>query len=127
MQNIAMVENSNWIHSSKERLNSSITHERISTSLEKQITSNAMITQNVMVKCSRKHQRKSLDEGHGCESQGTVQVHHVVCQAISDELQQQHRRNSRKSLRRSVTSIQAEHWVNQPDASSREIIQTQNN
>ena len=78
MQNIAMDENSNRIHSSKERLNSSITHKRISTSLETQSTSNAVITQNVMVKCSRKHQRKSFHEGHGCESQGTVQVHHVV-------------------------------------------------
>ena len=73
MQNNVMDENSNRIHSSKERLNS-----RISTSLEMQSTSNAMITQNVMVKCSRKHQRKSFDEGHGCESQGAVQVHHVV-------------------------------------------------
>ena len=72
MQNIAMDENSNRIHS-KERLNSSTT-----TSLEMQSTSNAMITQNVMVKCSRKHQRKSFDEGHECGSQGTVQVHHVV-------------------------------------------------
>ena len=78
MQNIAMDENSNRIHSSKERLNSSTSYERISTSLEMQNTSNAVITQNVMVKCSRKHQRKSFDEGHGCESQGTVQVHHVV-------------------------------------------------
>ena len=78
MQNIAMDENSNRIHSSKERLNSSTTYKRILTSLETQSTSNAMITQNVMVKCSRKHQRKSFDEGHGCESQGTVQVHHVV-------------------------------------------------
>ena len=26
-----------------------------------------------------------------------------------------------KSFRRSVTSVQAEHWVNQPDATSREI------
>ena len=63
MQNNVMDENSNRIHSSKERLNSSITHKRISTSLEMQSTSNAMITQNVMVKCSRKHQRKSFDEG----------------------------------------------------------------
>ena len=86
MQNIAMDENSNRIHSSKERLNSSITHKRISTSLEMQSTSNAVITQNVMVKCSRRHQRKSFDEGHGCESQGAVQVHHMVWQAISDEL-----------------------------------------
>ena len=88
MQNNVMDENSNRIHSSKERLNnSSTTHERISTSLEMQSTSNAVITQNVMVKCSRKHQRKSFDEGHECESQGAVQVHHMVWQAISDELQ----------------------------------------
>ena len=73
-----MDENSNRIHSSKERLNSSITYKRISTSLEMQSTSNAVITRNVMVKCSRKHQGKSFDEGHECESQGTVQVHHVV-------------------------------------------------
>ena len=78
MQNIVMDENNNRIHSSKERLNSSIAYERILTSLETQSTSNAMITQNVMVKCSRKHQRKSFDEGHECGSQGTVQVHHVV-------------------------------------------------
>ena len=45
-----MDENSNRTHSSKERLNSSITHKRISTSLEMQSTSNAVITQNVMVK-----------------------------------------------------------------------------
>ena len=78
MQNIAMDENSNKIRSSKERLHSSTTYERISTSLEMQSTSYAMITQNVMVKCSKKHQRKSFDEGHECESQGTVQVHHVA-------------------------------------------------
>ena len=78
MQSNAMDDNSNRIHSSKERLNSSTTHERISTSLETQSTSNAMITRNVMEKCSRKHQRKPFDEGHGCESQGAVQVHHVV-------------------------------------------------
>ena len=78
MQNIAMDANSNRIHSSKERLNSSITHKRISTSLEMQSTSNAVITQSVMVKCSRKHQRKSFDEGHECGSQGAVQVHHVA-------------------------------------------------
>ena len=86
MQNIAMDESSNRIHSSKERLNSSITHKRISTSLEMQSTSNAVTTQNVMVKCSRRHQRNSFDEGHECESQGAVQVHHMVWQAISDEL-----------------------------------------
>ena len=86
MQNIAM-ESSNRIHSSKERLNSSITHKRISTSLEMQSTSNAVITQSVMVvKCSRRHPRNSFDEGHECESQGAVQVHHMVWQAISDEL-----------------------------------------
>ena len=78
MQNIVMDENSNRIHSSKERMNSSTTYERISTSLEMQSASNAMITQNVMVNCSRRHQRKSFDEGHGCESQGTVQEQHVV-------------------------------------------------
>ena len=78
MQNIAMDENSNRIHSSKERLNSIIAYERISTSLEMQSTSNAVITQNVMLKCSRKHQRKPFDEGHGCDSQGAVQVYHVV-------------------------------------------------
>ena len=78
MQNNVMDENSNRIHSSKERLNSSIAYERISTSLEMQSTSNAVITQSVTVKCSRKHQRKSFDEGHGCESQGTVQAHHVA-------------------------------------------------
>ena len=87
MQNIVMDENSNRIHSSKKRLNSSTTYKRISTSLEMQSTSNAVITQNVMVKCLRKHQRKSFDEGHECESQGAVQVHHMVWQAISDELQ----------------------------------------
>ena len=78
MQNIEMDENSNRIHSSKEKLNSSTTYERISTSLEMQNTSNAVITQSVMVKCSRKRQRESFDEGHGCESQGAVQVHHVA-------------------------------------------------
>ena len=86
MQNIAMDENSNRIHSSKERLNNSTTYKRISTSLEMQSTSNAMITQNVMVKCSRKRQRKSFDEGHDCGSQGAVQEHHMMWQAISDEL-----------------------------------------
>ena len=78
MQNIVMDENSNRIHSCKERLNSSTTYERISTSLEMQSTSNAVITQDVMVKCSRRHQRKSFDEDHECESQGAVQVHHMV-------------------------------------------------
>ena len=121
MQSDAMDENSNRIHSSRERLNSSTTHERISTSLETRSTSNATITRNVMVKCSWKHQCKPFDEGHGCESPGAVQVHHAVQQAISDELWQQHRRNSMKSFRRSVTSVQAVHWVCQPDASSREI------
>ena len=76
MQNIVMDENSNRIHSSKGKAEQQ--NERISTSLEMQSTSNAVITQNVMVKCSRKHQCKSFDEGHECESQGTVQVHHVV-------------------------------------------------
>ena len=76
MQNVAMDENSNRIHSSKERLNSRM--KGFQPSLEMQSTSNAVITQNVMLKCSRKHQRKSFDEDHGCESQGTAQVHHVV-------------------------------------------------
>ena len=55
MQSNAMDDKSNRIHSSKERLNSSNTHQRISTSLESQSMSNAMITRNVKVKCSRKH------------------------------------------------------------------------
>ena len=58
-QSNATNANSNRIHSSSERLDSSITHKRISTSLEMQSTSNAVITQNVMVKCSRRHKYSS--------------------------------------------------------------------
>ena len=85
----------------------STAHERSPASLVPRITSNATITRNVMVKCSWKHKkRKPYDEGHGCES------------CLS------HRSTSMKSFRRGVASVQAVHWVCQPDASSQGIQNT---
>ena len=68
MQNISMDEKQQ--QDPQQQRKAEQQNERISTSLEMQSTSNAMITQNVMVKCSRKHQRKSFDEDHRCKSQG---------------------------------------------------------
>ena len=75
-------------------------HERSSMSFVPRITSNATVTRNVMVKCSRKHSRQAI--GQGCESPCALRKHHEVRQAIGDEPCQEHRSTSMKSFRRGV-------------------------
>ena len=88
-----------WTAAQRSSLRSTV-HQRSPASFVPRITSNATITRNVMVKCSRKH---STQAGHGCESPCALREH------------QSHKSTSVKSFRRGVASVQTVQWTHQAE------------